>query len=521
MHQNYYFLRQLAEELRPQLVGLTLMDCFSQEKDELVIAFAHARGKNNYYRPFFIKASLRADFGCLYFPEDFNRSRQNSVDLFPALIDLKVLNVRVFKNERALGIEFEKKYTLVFKMFGNRSNILLFHNQEVKEIFHNKLVADTTIELSKLDRTILQNFEAFEAANADHRKLFPTFGKLINQWLDTQLKPELSLARKWEIIKALLKKLEAQQFFTATWEFELTLSLIEIGTIKKKYDKAIEALNDFYISFQRQEVIEKEKGAVLRPLQKKIARTQNYLEDTFTKLVSIENNTKNEELGHILMANLHQIPERLEKVELYDFYRDVPIVIKLKPDLSPLKNAENYYRKSKNERIEKEKAEENLLAKEQELELLKKHFSFVEASENLKELRKYIKVNHLLNEGGVQTPAQLFKQVDFEDFVILIGKNAKNNDLLTKQYSYKEDLWLHARDVSGSHVLVKFRAGKKFPSSVIERAAQIAAWHSKRRTDSLCPVIVTPKKYVRKPKGLADGKVIIDKEEVIMVVPTP
>ena len=126
-----------------------------------------------------------------------------------------------------------------------------------------------------------------------------------------------------------------------------------------------------------------------------------------------------------------------------------------------------------------------------------------------------------MNEGGVQTPAQLFKQVDFEDFVILIGKNAKNNDLLTKQYSYKEDLWLHARDVSGSHVLVKFRAGKKFPSSVIERAAQIAAWHSKRRTDSLCPVIVTPKKYVRKPKGLADGKVIIDKEEVIMVVPTP
>ncbi len=112
-----------------------------------------------------------------------------------------------------------------------------------------------------------------------------------------------------------------------------------------------------------------------------------------------------------------------------------------------------------------------------------------------------------------------FKEVLLDGFRILIGRNAKNNDLLTQRYAYKEDLWLHARDVSGSHVVIKYRAGKTFPKNVVERAAELAAWYSRRRTDSLCPVIVTPKKFVRKPKGLAEGQVLVEKEDVVLVVP--
>jgi predicted ribosome quality control (RQC) complex YloA/Tae2 family protein len=114
----------------------------------------------------------------------------------------------------------------------------------------------------------------------------------------------------------------------------------------------------------------------------------------------------------------------------------------------------------------------------------------------------------------------LFKKFVHENFEIWIGKNAQNNDLLTQRHSYKEDLWLHARDVTGSHVLIKYQAGKKFPMSVIERAAQLAAYFSKRKNDTLCPVIYTPKKYVRKPKGAAAGSVKIEREEVIMVCPS-
>jgi predicted ribosome quality control (RQC) complex YloA/Tae2 family protein len=113
----------------------------------------------------------------------------------------------------------------------------------------------------------------------------------------------------------------------------------------------------------------------------------------------------------------------------------------------------------------------------------------------------------------------LFKKFVYKGFEIWVGKNAKNNDLLTQKYAYKEDLWLHAKDVSGSHVIIKYQAGKTFPSDVIEKAASLAGYYSKRSTDSLCPVIVTPKKFVRKTKDLAQGQVIVEKEDIIMVVP--
>jgi predicted ribosome quality control (RQC) complex YloA/Tae2 family protein len=100
-----------------------------------------------------------------------------------------------------------------------------------------------------------------------------------------------------------------------------------------------------------------------------------------------------------------------------------------------------------------------------------------------------------------------------------VGKNARNNDLLTQKHTHKEDLWLHAKDVSGSHVVLKHRSGKPFPEDVIEIAAELAAYYSRRKRDSLCPVSYTPKKYVRKPKGAEPGAVVLEREKVLLVQP--
>ena len=102
---------------------------------------------------------------------------------------------------------------------------------------------------------------------------------------------------------------------------------------------------------------------------------------------------------------------------------------------------------------------------------------------------------------------------------IFPGRNAEANDKLTLKYSYKDDLWLHAKDVAGSHVLIKYQSGKKFPKDVIEYAAGLAAYNSKRKNESLCPVAYTPKKFVRKRKGDPAGMVVVEREEVILVEP--
>ncbi|WP_266367915.1 NFACT RNA binding domain-containing protein [Tellurirhabdus rosea] len=534
MHTNYYFLRQLAPALARNLEGLRFMECFSQDRDELVMVFAQARGKLNYYRPFYLKATLRPDFSGLLFPESVQRARTNSVDLFDELTGgeessgTPVTAVRSFRNERCLSIELEGGHALLFKFFGNRPNLLIFKENEVADLFNNKLVEDYNLKYNALDRTLDQSWEAFEQANFDHRKLFPTFGKEVNFYLEEKGLRTLDGPDKWALLQETLGRLEnPPRYYLTTFDHKPALTLVPLGEddpYRKEFDNPLEATNRFYAAFMGRNTLERERGEVLRLLEKRLKRTQAYIESQMERLFGLDEGVSNEEIANILMANLHQIPEPAgarspERIDLYDFYRDQPISIKLKPELSPQKNAETYYRKAKNEKIEVAKIQEGIEKREQEAEEIRRQLTDIAAIDNLRELRKFLKNQKLNDERAALAPGQLFKVVEHEGFTILIGRNAKNNDLLTQKYSFKEDLWLHARDVTGSHVLIKYQAGKKFPKTVIERAAQLAAWYSKRRTDTLCPVIVTPKKFVRKPKGLAEGQVVVDKEEVVLVEP--
>lgn len=538
MHTNFYFLRQLAPALDINITGLRFMECYSQDRDELVLVFAQARGKNNYYKPFYIKATVRPDFSGLLFPENVQRARTNSVELFELVTGGKsdgrtsnvsenaegrlVTGVRSFLNERCLAILLEDGFTLLFKFFGNRPNFLVFQDNAVIDLFNHKLAGDHGFVLDAIDRPIDQTWEAFERAGYDHKKLFPTFGKVVNAYLTAHGIREKSPAEKWTLLQETRHQLENPQYYVTRIDHRPTLSLLNIGEgdpYRKIFTEPIEAANRFFISYNGLNTFEKEKGDVLRLLEKRLKRAESLIEANLQRLIAREEGASHEEMGHILMAHLHEIPSRIEQVTLTDFYRDQPITIKLKADLSPQKNAENYYRKAKNEKIEAEHLQGQITLRETEIEQTRQHRAATEAMESLKVLRRYVKQHGLLTDAPVDDPTQVFKQVDFQGYRILIGRNAKNNDLLTQRFSYKDDLWMHARDVAGSHVVVKFQAGKPFPKTVIERAAELAAWYSKRRTDSLCPVIVTPKKYVRKPKGLAEGQVVVEKEEVVMVVP--
>ena len=541
MHTNYYFLRQLAPVLDKKIKGLRFMACFSQDRDELVLVFAEARGPLSYYKPFYLKATLRPDFSGLFFPESVHRARTNSVDLFTELTEIDpelagdtaapaanrpgrlVTGVRSFLNERCLAISLDDDLTLVFKFFGNRPNLLAFSGNTVAEVFNHRLEADWQLRLDQFDRPIDQSYAAYVQAGYDHRPLFPTFGKLVNEWVSSRRDP--ATPDQWPLIEQTLNQFEAGQYYITRWQLQPALSLLPVGDIQRETTDPLEAANRFYVGFNGLDVFDREKGNWLRVLEKRRKRAEALIEANMQRLMARESGVSHEQLGHILMANLHDIVPQAgmlspERVTLYDFYRDQPVTIKLKPELSPQRNAENFYRKAKNEAIEEQYLTDQVAGREAELLQLAQQRMAIEATQSLKELRKLVKQLGLTDaKGGNEDEAQLFKELTVDGFRILIGRNARNNDLLTQRHAYKEDLWLHARDVAGSHVLIKHRAGKPFPRNVIERAAELAAWYSKRRTDSLCPVTVTPKKFVRKPKGLAEGQVIVEKESVVMVVP--
>ncbi|GAB4123110.1 MAG: NFACT family protein [Raineya sp.] len=507
MHQNYYFLKPLSEALQQKMQGMELATCFTQNKDEIIFGFCNAQ------EDCYIRASLQADFACFHLLTEFQRAKKNTLELFEEVIGKKIVAISAIENDRSLAFYLEDNFTLLFKMYGSRANIILFEQDTVVDIFHKKLQNDWDYKLSSLPKKIEQTFENFLQQGL--KKTFPTFDKLMLAQIDQQAPADT----QWQQIQSLLKAMQKGNYYVGNYENQLVLSLIDILDNAEVFQNPIEALNAYYYAFARTSHFQKEKQTATRRIEKILQKTQNYIDKTLEKIAELDDSKNLEKIGHILMANLHQIPEKAEKITLHNFYTGKEITIKLKADLSPQKNAEYYYKKSKNQKIELEKLEENLQARRLYLDVLRNHLQNIEQITTSKALRSYLKDNKLDFQETKVAELLPFKSFCVEGFTILVGKNAQNNDLLTQKYAYKEDLWLHAKDVSGSHVLVKYQSGKIFPKNVIEKAAQIAAYFSKRRNESLCPVIVTPRKFVRKTKDLDFGQVIVEKETVVMVVP--
>jgi len=513
MHNNFYFLRQLSKALEKILVGCVVSECFSQNKDELIIRL------ETHNQPFFIKASLEPSFSCLTFPPDFHRARKNSIDLFPNLIGHRVASIRQFQNERSFALEMDSNTTLLFKMHGNRSNIILFKNHSIDEVFRNNIDADSTIDISTLDRSIDWRYENLVANEATLQSCYFTFGKLIWKVLTDQHVETKSTKEKWTMIQQVIHEIENPTYYITEVEGSLYLSLLRYGAIKKEFNDPIHAVNDFYYTYTHTLAFTKEKSAALSILRNTIHAGENYYEKTLHKLEEVEHNNNYKMWADLIMANLHQLKTGEEKTTLQNFYTNQPTTIKLKKELSPQKNAEVYYRKAKNQHLEIARLQQALAIKTKEIEKLRSQLLQLESTDTLKSLRIVINSFGLLNERKQEAEPLPFHEFVHNGFKIWVGKNAKSNDALTLRYSYKDDLWLHAKDVAGSHVLIKYQSGKTFPKDVIARAAQLAAYNSKRKTETLCPVSVTSKKFVRKRKGDPAGAVVVEREEVILVEP--
>ena len=513
MHLNYHLLRRLVPELSKALTGGSLVEAFSQDKDELIMAFLDVHNE-----AFYLRATLTSRFSCLSFLEDFHRSRRNSVNLFQELQQLRVTGLRLFNNERAFAIGFERDYQLVFKLHGNRSNIILFHKEDRPVLFKNGLKGDLGLKYEALDRPISRNLELY-LQNPDYKLFYPTFGKVVGKYFEESGFYEQSPERQWQSLSELVKQMDNSPIYLAKEGHKPVLALVPLKEAESLGTQAIDALNRFYQAYAREYFLEEKKARLERQLQQQLKKTERYLEKTETKLKGLEEGLKPSQIADIIMANLHQIPAQQKKVKLLDFYHDQEIEIKLNTQLSPQKNAEQYYRKGKHRKIEVEKLEESIDAKFELLESLTTLLDELSGIQDHKALKQFIKANSLEQNTKQEVQQLPYKAFEYEGFQIWVGRNAKANDELSLKHAYKNDLWLHAKDVPGSHVIIKQQSGKSIPAKVLERAAELAAWYSKRKTDTLVPVIYTEAKYIRKPKGSPSGAVIVSKEKVVMVPP--
>lgn len=514
MHNNFYFLRQLTTRLEERIADAVISECFSQSKDELIIRSEMGR------EPFFIRASLSPELSCLSFPENFQRARKNSVDLFASIIGRKVQGIRQFENERSFAIHLSEGHDVLFKMHGNRTNVILFRDGVVRELFRKKISGDSNLSLDALDRVIDWSQEYFSEHRHNLKAAYFTFGKIVWRYLGERGFEIKSPDEQWLEIQAVREALEHPSYYLVEIDDKPVLSLLQTGVTRKEMSGPVAASNEFFYAFTQQYVFSREKSKLLSTLRSALQAGENYCRKNSDRLREIQTDEHYRQWADLLMANLHIIKEGEEKAIVSNFYFEDQRAeeIPLKKDLTPQKNAELYYRKAKNQHIEIERLESAIAQKQEQMQSLERQIAVIEETTALKKLRSIgaALTPQLDKNESISLP---YHEFHFKGYRIWVGKHAEANDVLTLKYGYKEDLWLHAKDVSGSHVLIKHQAGKNFPKDVIEYAASLAAYNSKRRNETLCPVIVTPRKFVRKRKGDPAGAVVVEREDVVLVEP--
>ena len=496
--------------LKESLVGVALADCFSQNKDELVIQFVDKNSEE-----FTIIAHLRPQFTCLAFPEDYHKARKNAATIFSQLKQLKVIDVESFINERAFVIHFENNFSLLFKLFGHQSNLALYEDDNVVDIFKSRLANDYNIDLKSLNRPIEQNKETIIADLPQLKTVYPTLDKRTRALLEEEI-TDLESNGAYQKVQAFINNLEKPAaYYINKEENQVKFSLLPSPNTLAEYPSPIEALSEFFKLYLKTYNYSTTRQTLLSEFTQKIAKTKAYIEKTKDKKYDLGNKTSHREIADLIMANLHLIEPNASSIELLSFYTNETIVVKLNPRMRAQQNAEKYYNKAKNVAIEIKNLTEAITTKEHLLDTLNQNIKTVSNAVKMSDLHDFLKKDKK-KQTTKNTP---FKQFDIDGFMVLVGNNAKQNDLLTLKYAKKEDLFFHAKDVSGSHVILKQISGKSIPNSTLEKTAALAAYYSKRKTDSLCPVGYTPKKYVRKPKGAPTGLVLVEREKVLLVKP--
>ena len=286
-------------------------------------------------------------------------------------------------------------------------------------------------------------------------------------------------------------------------------------------------VDEFYEERDRRDRMRVKSHSLQKLLTNLIDRTARKINKQKTELAQCGNREQLRIYGDLLHANLYRIERGAASVEAENFYDENggTVVIKLNPALSPAANAQRYYKdyqKAKTaetvlaEQIEKGKAELSYL--ESVLDSVNRAETERELSQIREELTEqgYLRRPKLKAQKQAQLPPKEFLSSD--GFRVLVGRNNRQNDKLTLKTAAKTDLWLHTKDIHGSHVII-CAEGKPVSDTAILEAARLAAYHSKARESTNVPVDYTLAKYVSKPAGAKPGMVIYVNNKTVYVDP--
>lgn len=296
----------------------------------------------------------------------------------------------------------------------------------------------------------------------------------------------------------------------------------------RRADGFSQLLDSFYTLRDRRDAMAQKSQAVRKTVQNGIARLRRKMAAQEKELEATYDRERLRQLGDIVTANLHAIRKGDAKLLAEDFYDEdmKTIEIPLSPILSPQQNAAKFYKDYTRMKNAQRELTHQLELAETELNYLQsvlEELSRAETEQELEEIREELQQGGYLRMENVRKKPRQKKLpplafTSTQGYPIYVGRNNQQNEELTHRLARKNDLWLHAQKVHGSHVIVVC-GNTTPPDDTITQAAQLAAYYSQARQGQNVPVDVTAAGQVKKMGGGKPGMVIYHTYRTVYVDP--
>lgn len=535
-----FFLHHLTKELQEELLYGRIQKVNQPFECELVLTIRNNR--KNYKlllsaHPVFGRVQITtADFQNPQTPNTFTMIMRKYLQ--GAVIE----SITQIENDRILEIAFSNKneigdnikVTLVVEIMGKHSNIILIDKAESKIIESIKHIGFSQNSY----RTILPGSTYLAPPKTEAKNPFTVSDEKLFELLQTEDLAPRNLQKLFqglgrdtaENLAAQLSNNKLKQFrtfFARPCQPNMTdksFAAVLFDKSDKQFDSLSELLDVFYQDKAERDRVNQQSSDLIHRVQTELDKNIKKLGKQEKELLATENAEEFRQKGELLTTYLTLVPNNQDQVELDNYYTNEKIVIALDKSLTPSQNAQRYFKKYQ----KLKEAVKHLTGLIQETKDTITYLESVETALNHAAISDIEDIREELVETGFvkrRTRDKRHKRKKPEQYlasdgktIIMVGRNNLQNDELTFKMAKKGELWFHAKDIPGSHVLIKDNLN---PSDEVKTdAAELAAYYSKARLSNLVQVDMIEAKKLNKPTGGKPGFVTYTGQKTLRVTPT-
>lgn len=534
-----FFLHHMTEELRQELLYGRIQKINQPFEQELVLQIRSKRQNHK------LLLSAHPVFGRIQLTH--TAFENPAVPTTFIMVMRKYLqgatieSIEQIDNDRILEISVSNKNeigdsvaaTLIIEIMGKHSNIILMDKASGNIIEAIKHVGFSQNSY----RTILPGSSYVTPPQTDKRNPFTISDEKLFEILHTE---DLSARSLQNLFQGLGRDTAAElsqrltsdklkifrAFFASSTQATLTsksFTPILFADSQKEFPSLSQLLDAFYQDKAERDRVNQQASELIHRVENELEKNRKKLKKQEQELVATENAEEFRQKGELLTTFLHQVPNNQDQVELDNYYTSEKITIVLDKALTPNQNAQRYFKKYQ----KLKEAVKHLTGLIEETKETIQYLESVETALSQANLKEIAEIREELIQTGFIRRRQrekIQKRKKPEKYlatdgktIILVGRNNLQNDELTFKMAKKEELWFHAKDIPGSHVVI---TGNLQPSDEVKTdAAELAAYFSKARLSNLVQVDMIEVKKLNKPTGGKPGFVTYTGQKTLRVTP--